>query len=282
VDKKIDLLHILRLYLLYAKMDLAWVLRDTKYAMMALLADTISNVSSVFSVFMLAWRFDGVGGMSKYEVLFMLGYITIMTGVILTFWSNNISHISRRIGRGQLEHMMIQPLSLPVQLITEGFYPFSGSSNLITGSVVMIIALNNLGITVTWWWVGSLILNLMITTLIILSQSYIFSSAAFYAPVAAEEISSYVIDLGGELSKYPLSGMPRGLAMPLLTILPTGLLGWFPTLALLGRPPLELPYIFPVTIAIALFLIAQFTFRKGLKHYVKTGSNRYLPYGHRR
>lgn len=272
-----------KLYLLYAKMDLAWLLRDKMFASLAILADAISNLSSVTGVFLLAWRFDGIGGMDKYEVLFMLSYATIITGIFQTFYSgNNSGHISRRIGRGQLEHMFIQPLPLPVQLVTEGFLPFTGSSNLISGTIIMFIASSKLGITFTWWWFASLIGNLFITMIIILGQSYLASSITFYAPVQAEEISSFVIDSFGHISTFPLSGMPLYLQIPLVTIIPAGLLAWFPTLALFGKPPLDLPSWYPLVIAILLWIFTSYFFRKGLKYYVKKGINRYHPMGHRR
>jgi len=276
--------NILKLYALYARMDLAWILRDTKYALLGIVGDSVSNLAAAGSIFLLAWKFDGVGAMSKYEVLFMLGYITLITGVFQLFFAGgNTAHISRRIGRGQLDHMLIQPLPLPFQLLTEGFIPFTGSSNLITGSIVLSIAINRLGLTVTGWWVASLAANVLVTLSIIIFQSYLFSSAAFYAPVAAEEISSTIIDdLDSNLSQYPLSGMPLKVQVTLLTLLPTGLLGWFPSLVLLGKPPLHLPAYFPVIIAILLFLLAQFFFRKGMKHYVTKGSNRYVARGFRR
>ena len=281
-DKK-GLKRYFQLLGLYAKMDLAMLLRDTKAAILNLVADVLSNASALTGMFLLAWRFDGIGGMGKYEVLFMLSYITIITGVYQTCCAGcNVGHISRRIGRGQLEHMLMQPLPLRTQLLTEGFIPFTGSGSLLTGIVMISIAIRYLGVAVTWWWVLSLVANVVVTMTIILSQSYLLSSAAFYAPVAAEEISSFVINLGADLGQYPLSGMPRAMQLLLVFVFPSGLLGWFPSLALLGKPPLHLPYFFPAVIAAALFIAAQIFFRRGLKHYVQTGSNRYLPYGHRR
>ena len=273
----------LKLYALYAKMDLAWLLRDKTFAIIAIFADMISNLSAVTGVFLLAWRFDGIGGMSRYEVLFMLSYTTVITGIFQTFFSGgNTGHISRRIGRGQLEHMFIQPMSLPLQLVTEGFIPFSGSSNLISGTVIMVIATANLGIALTWWWILSLIGNLIVTLAIILGQSYLASSLTFYAPVQAEEISGYVIDSFGYISTFPLSGMPIYLQLPLITIIPTGLLAWFPTLALFGKSPFNLPAWYPPLLAIMLWMIAAYFFRKGLKYYVKKGINRYHSIGYRR
>jgi len=264
-------------------MDLAWLLRDRTFAVLAILADVISNLSSVTGIFLLAWRFDGLGGMNRFEVLFMLAYTTVVTGIFQTFCSGgNTGHISRRIGRGQLEHMFIQPVSLPMQLATEGFIPFSGSSNLISGAVMMGIALHNLDITLPWWWILSLAGNLLITMAIILGSSYFAACFTFYAPVQAEEISSFVIDTFGHISTFPLSGMPRYLQLPLITFIPTGLLAWFPTLALFGKAPFGLSAWYPLLIAIVIWLFAVYFFRKGLNHYVKKGINRYHPMGHRR
>lgn len=282
-DKRISFFKYIRLYALYAQMDLAWFLRDTKFCLMAICADFISNIAAVTGIFLLAWRFDGVGGMDKFEVLFMLGYVTVITGIYQTFFSNcNTGHISRRIGRGQFEHMLIQPLPIPVQLLTEGFIPISGSSNIISGCIIISIALRSLGIVPEWWWIVSFILNVVITISMILSLSYLFSTAAFYAPAQAEEISSYVMESTGNLSTYPLSGMSLAVQIPLITLFPAGLLGWFPSLALLGKPPLGLPFFYPMMVALLLFILAVKLFRKGLNHYVKTGTNRYSAVGHRR
>lgn len=283
VDKNIKIKRFFKLYKFYAKLDLSWLLRDTKYAILNIIADAISSVASVIGIFLLAMRFNGVGGMDKYEVLFMLGYITVLTGIYQIFCSmNNVGHISRRIGRGQFEHMFIQPLSMPIQLCTEGFIPFTGSSNFICGVLIIVAALMNLGISPPIWWILSFAFNILISIIIILCQSYLFSSAAFYAPVACEEISSLVVDQLGTLGNYPLAGMPKWISLPLITILPYGLLGWFPSMILLGKSPFNLPNLYPLIIACVLFIITYFVFKKGFNYYVKTGSNRYSSMGHRR
>lgn len=282
-DNRITFKRLMSLYMIYAKMDLSYLLRDTKYAILGILADLVANLCAVGSVFLLAWQFDGVGGMSRYEVLFMLGYTTIVSGLFTVLCAGeNVGHFSRRIGRGQIDHMMIQPLPIAVQLMAEGFLPFTGSGNIWSGAAILAAAVRLAGISLPWWWILSLVLNLTATMTIILSQSYLFSTAAFYAPVSAEEISTTVTDLQGSLCQYPLSGMPLKLQVSLLVIFPAGLLGWFPTLALLGKPPLSLPVLFPAGAAVVLFFITRFVFRKGWMHYVKTGSNRYMSQGFRR
>ncbi len=282
VVNKINIKRILKLYAIHAKIDLAWLMRDTKYAFINIIADVISSVASVSGIFLLAMRFEGIGGMQKFEVLFMMGYITCVTGIFQLFFSmNNVGHISRRIGRGQLEHMFIQPVPFKWQLATEGFIPFTGSSNLFCGIAIVAFAIAKLGIAPPVWWYLSFVSYLIVSTAIIITQSYLISSLAFYAPSAMEEISTLVIDDLGSLSNYPLSGMPKWLSLPLITVLPYGLLGWLPSMVLLGKAPFNLAHILPFIVLGTLFLITLFIFKKGFKHYVTTGSNRYTSIGFR-
>ena len=212
----------------------------------------------------------------------MMAYSTIVTGIFVLFGSGNNIHISRIIGRGQLEHLFIQPLPLSVQLFTNGFTPFTGGGNLVVGIVLMAVAVSRLGLHISFWWVGLMIIYMLTTMVIIIARSYIVSSMAFYSPVAAEEISNTAIEGTWFMSTFPLSGMPIFIQIPLLTILPEGLMAWFPSLCLLGKPPLNLTVYYPMVFALFLALVARYIFRKGLNHYVKKGSNRYVPYGFRR
>jgi len=279
---EITLKRILGLLAISAKMDLVWLLRDTKYAIAGVTADIISNVSTVAGVYLIALRFGGVGGMSVDEILFMMAYSTMVTGIFILFGSGNNIHISRIIGRGQLEHLFTQPLSLPVQLLTNGFGPFTGSGNLITGIILTIVSVHRLNLVISFGWLLTLSACLLITMAIIVARSYLVSSLAFYAPVSAEEISNTAIEGTWFLSTFPLSGMPVYIQIPLLTIMPEGLMAWFPSLCLLGRPPLHLTAYYPAIYALLLALSAGYIFRKGLAYYVRNGSNRYVPYGFRR
>jgi len=282
MEVKKKLKRIISLYGIAAKMDLVWLLRDTKYALAIIASDIISNISVISGVYLIAIRFGGIGGMSVDEVLFMMGYSTIITGIFILFGSGNNIHISRIIGRGQLEHLFIQPNSLKLQLITSGFGPFTGSSNLIIGFILLIISINQLKLQITIWWVVMLFIYLTATMVTIVARAYFVSTAAFYAPVAAEEIATTAIEGTWQLSTFPLSVMPAFIQVPLITILPEGLMAWFPSLCLLGRPPLNLTEYYPLAYALILALAANYIFRKGMNYYVTKGSNRYVPYGFRR
>ena len=264
---------------IYARMDLASLLRDTKFMVIAITADIVSNISSISGIFLLAWKFGGIGGMNQYEVLFMLAYGNIVMGFLNMMGGCNALFPSRIIGRGQWEHMFIMPLPYAVQL-TVGIFPFTCSSSLLSGIALLCVAVCKMEMTLPWWWPGVLILQLMISMVIVVAFSYLFSSLAFYAPVQCEEISSTVIYSVEHTMTFPLSGMPVYIRYPLLTIFPAGLTAWFPTMILLGKTT-TLENFCPAVFALLISLAAAYFFRKGFRYYVKKGINRYVSGGHR-
>ncbi len=275
--------RIFQLWGIYAKLDLLWFLRDTKYCVAAIVSDIVTNLSALAGVFLLAERFGNIGGMSSDQVLFMLGYACVVDGVILMFFSmNNVAWISRLIGRGQLEHRVTQPVPLWMQLLTEGFIPVSGNSMLLCGLGITWYALSRLATSVGSLWVLSFLFSVGCSVAIILSFSYIFGSIAFYAQVAGEEISTTAIGLFGALKTFPIGGLSLAAKTVLCTIVPVGLAAWFPANVLLGQAPQSLPQALLLIMTITLALAAATMFRKGMKHYATRGSIRYSARGHRR
>jgi len=302
--------RLIQLWGISAKLDLLWFLRDTKYCLMTMFADVVASLSSFVGVFLLAERFGNIGGMNRDQILFMLGYASIVNGVItMCFSMNNVAWISRPVGRGQMDHKLIQPVPLWMQLLTEGFIPISGSSFLLCGIGITCYATGRLGLAPGLLWILLFIVLIICSVAIILGCSYIASSLAFYAPVAAEEISTTVIALFNDLMIFPLGGLSAVLRMALCTVVPIGLAAWLPANFLLGQsgvaqvgvvqadathvgaiqvgapqagatqPDLRGVIILIMTIAVA--MLAATSFRKGMKYYVKRGSTRYHDRGHR-
>jgi ABC-2 type transport system permease protein len=263
---------------IYAKMDFAALLRDTKFMIICVIADLFSSASAMFGIFLLAWRFDGIGGLDRYEVLFMLAFGGIVYGTIGMFDHGNAAFPSRIIGRGQWEHMFIMPLSFPCQMLV-GFSPFTCSGAFITGVAMMVIAVINLP-ALPFWWIFLLLGHVLVSMTVVLGMSYLVSSLTFYAPVQCEEISSTLLYSMEYTATFPLSGMPVTIRASLLTIFPAGLVAWLPTLLILNKLP-ALANLYPIILAALISLAATLAFKKGFKYYVKKGINRYHAGGHR-
>lgn len=273
---------VFRLLKLYAKMDLSWLLQDFSSFLVVILSESLQNLAGMAGVLLLAIRFGGVGGLSADEVLFMLGFFELADGLAFMLFGNyNVLHISRRVGRGQVDHMLIQPRPLWMQLLTEGFMPFSGSYGLIFGVILTVIAVARLQIALTPLWFVLFGYYVLIHMILQMAQSVLYGAAAFWRPVACEEISTMILDLNGQLGKFPLFGLPDWLLGLLHTILPVGLLAYLPALALLRDLGYGVEISFPFIVAAIFVTAAVILFQKGLKHYEIYSCNRYKEMGHR-
>jgi ABC-2 type transport system permease protein len=267
---------------LFARLDLVWVTRDLIAFVSYTLSDAALNVATVTTILLLATRFHGIGPWSRDQIVFMLGYGTTVSGLASVLFGYNIMHISRRIGRGQLDHVLVQPQPLWMALATEGFNPYGGAGMLLFGLGLLLWAVAKLGLVVSLAWVGWLALNLAASLAVTVAFSVLVGSLAFWAPRAAEEICSPSVQLLETLKPFPLDALGPWLLGGLLTLLPVGFLAWLPARGLLGLDASLLSRLGTPLFALLLSLLALWVFRRGLRHYVRTGSQRYLAHGHRR
>lgn len=262
-----------------ARLDFMWMTRDFRFFVINVVSDIILNLAGVTAVFLLAERFGGIGPWSRDQILFMLGYAALVRGILEVGFGYNVLAISRRIGRGQLDHTLAQPQPLWMALATEGFMPFTGLWPLLAGIGITVWAVLQAEIPMSAGWWLMLAGNLAASCAVVLAFSYLWGSLAFWAPVAAEEISSRAFGFLYQLKSFPLDGLSSFLLAAMLTVLPVGFVAWYPCRQLLGIAPPDFWHT-PLA-ALGLALVAAFVFRRGLKHYAQTGSQRYIGWGHR-
>ncbi len=274
-------LRVLRLWRLYAYMDLAWMARSLRLLFTGYLSDAILAAGKVSATLLLAARFDGLGAWRRDQVLFMLGYATLATGSLNLFFNYNVASISRRLGRGQLDHTLIQPQPLWMAFLTEGFMPFSGSAMPLVGLGLMVWTGVRLRVALTPGWLALLLVDLAASMAVVLSFTFLWGSLAFWAPRGAEEISSSAVQILQGLMSFPLEGFGPALMGGLLTVVPSGFVAWYPCRFLLGLE--RRPWAGAVTplAAVAMVAAAAWAFGKGMVHYGRTGSQRYSAFGHR-
>ncbi|WP_394524467.1 ABC-2 family transporter protein [Lacrimispora sp. JR3] len=283
-----NLKTLFRLYRQYGKMDLLWFLRDTRYFFLQLISDVVSGGCTIAGVYLLSANFGNFAGMGRDDILFMMGFSVFTDGIYMVFFiGNNSGMISRIIGRGQLDHVMIQPVPLWTELLAQGFCPFSGSPMFLLGAGLAWYGAAGTSMAITPLWMGLFLLYAVCSCLLIVSFLYLLSCMAFYAPAAAEEISMVGMDMFSSLKTYPLGNISPAVKRIFLTILPIGLCAWFPSVLLLkaGKEGVSslnlLPALFLPAVT-AVFLLAALTFfKKGMKHYAAYGSPRYSGFGHR-
>ena len=257
------------------------LLRNRSTFFMYAFSELILATASVSGMVLLASKFGGIGVWSRTDIFFLLGYALTVDSLLEMFFGYNIRNISRRIGRGQLDHLLVQPRPLWIALFTEGFSPFSVFLRLIPGGVLIGWAITQKPIEISPMWWGWFALNIVASVGVVLGYSFAWGSLAFWSPRGAEEICSSISRMFGQLQIFPLNGLGI-ITGGLLTILPIGFMAWFPARTLLTVPLYPQSLLITPIVSLCFLGLGLVSFVRGLAHYGRTGSQRYLDHGHRR
>lgn len=276
-----SLARVFRLWGLYARLDLIWVLRDFRWFVRWTVAALVTALGGVAAALLLAERFGGIGEWSKLQVVFLLGYGLLVSGLLGTFFDYNVLYISRRLGRGQLDHTLIQPQPIWMSLLTDGFAPLSGSGSLLPGVGLLAWAITGLGLRITPVWLTLFGVSVFASTVVVLSFSVIWGSLAFRAPRAAEEISTSAMRIMDEIRVFPLDGVGAVLTGSLLSVLPVGFVAWLPCRVLLGLDTGDPAAWMTPGAGLIMGTVATMVFLAGIRYYFRNGSQRYDALGHR-
>ncbi len=272
---------ILRGWQIQGYLDLIQLFRNRSTFFTYAFSEVVLATASVTGMVLLASRFGTIGGWNQAHLFFLMGYALTVDSLLEFFFGYNVRNISRRIGRGQLDHLLVQPRALWVALLTEGFAPFSCLLRLFPGGLLLLWGLRPGTVAVTPVWWGWFMLNLAASVGVSVGYSYAWGSLAFWSPRGAEEICSPLTRMFNQLQVFPLDGLGRS-AGGLLTLLPVGFTAWFPSRALLAASPLPGSLLLTPLAALGFLGLGGVFFIRGLAHYGQTGSQRYLAYGHRR
>ena len=271
----------IRLFGAGARMNAIRVARTRGQAIAYTLTDFIWHSGAMLAPILVAVRFGHIGPWPVDAVVFMLAYGAAVSSMLDALgdcpWA-----LSQRIGRGQLDHYLVQPQPLWRTLLTDGVTPFDFWPVLTLGLVLMAWSVARLQVAVSPGWFALLGINLLASIAVKTAFLYAWGSLAFWAPRGAEGISSAAANLISEVS-FPLDAVPRSLRVVLVTAVPSGLLSWLPSRALLHVAGAGLvdAWLTPLA-AIGLGSVALVLFRLGLRNYRRTGSMRYTDFGHRR
>jgi ABC-2 type transport system permease protein len=264
-----------------ARLNAIRILRTREQAILFTATDFIWHSGALLAPVLVAVRFGHIGPWPVDAVVFMLAYGAAVSS-LLDALGDAPWVLSQRIGRGQLDHYLVQPQPLWRTLLTDSFTPFDFWPVLALGLSLMAWSTARLHVAVSPGWLGLLAVNLLASIGVKTAFLYAWGSLAFWAPRGAEEISHAAASVIDEVS-FPLDTVPRPLQVALVSVVPSGLLSWLPARALLhiaGAGAMD-AWLTPLA-AIVLGAVALLLFRLGLRNYRRTGSRRYTDFGHRR
>src|SRR5438270_9707689 len=159
--------RLLLLWLVHGRLSLLLNFRGGLESASWLLAEVVVNLGAVSATFLVAQRFGGIGGWSRADVVFLIGFALMVNGLVGSLAGSNVGMISRRIGRGQLDHVLLQPAPLWLTLLVEGFAPFDLCLVVAIAAGLLGWAAGAAGVAIGPGWLALLLLNVAASALVV-------------------------------------------------------------------------------------------------------------------
>jgi ABC-2 type transport system permease protein len=178
----------------------------------------------------------GVAGWTFEEALVVMGWFTLMKGVLEGAVNPSLASVVEHIRKGTLDFVLLKPADAQFLVSTARFMPWR-IIDVLAGLAIFGVAFHRMGRWPAPGAVAAALLLLVCATLVLYSLWILAISAAFYL-VKIDNLS-YLFASIYDAARWPVDVF-RGLLRVIFTfVIPLALLTSYPALALLGK--LDLP-----------------------------------------
>jgi len=211
---------------------------------------------------------DGVAGWSFEEALVVMGWFTLMKGVLEGAVNPSLASVVEHIRKGTLDFVLLKPADAQFLVSTARFLPWR-VVDLLAGLAIFAVAFHRMG---RWPAPGAVLAALSLlacATLVLYSLWILVISAAFF--VVKVDNLSYLFSSIYDAARWPVDVF-RGLLRVLFTfVIPLALLTSYPALALLGK--LQLAVAAQALVGSLLFAVAaRLVWTRSIRRYTSASS----------
>lgn len=221
-----------------------------------------------FVIIALFSKFDNIKGFTLYEVLLCFSIIQFGFAFNEVF-ARGIDKFDKLIIEGGFDRLLLRPKNLILQVLcSDG--DFVKVSRLIQAIIVLVIALINLEVDITFLKIVCLILMLM-ASCVIFFGIFLLAASYCFMTVQGLEVRNVFTDGGKHMAQYPIGVFKKGFVFFFTFIIPYAFVNYYPLLYFIGKND-NILYAFS-PIVVFLYLIPCFiVFYMGVKKYEGSGS----------
>jgi ABC-2 type transport system permease protein len=199
-------------------------------------------VGAVLALFWTTWSIvpivvvyrgrGAVAGWSFEEALVVVGWFTLMKGVLEGAVNPSLSAVVEAIRKGTLDFILLKPADAQFLVSTTRFAPWR-AADVLGGLALFAIAFHRMGRWPSASSVGAALVLLVSATLVLYSLWILVVSAAFY--VVRVDNLSFLFASIYDAARWPVDVFRGALRLLFTFVVPLALMTTFPALALLGR-----------------------------------------------
>jgi len=199
-------------------------------------------VGGVLALFWTSWSivpivvvFQGrsaVAGWSFEEALVVVGWFTLMKGVLEGAVNPSLQAVVEAIRKGTLDFVLLKPADAQFLVSTTRFAPWR-AADVLGGLAIFAVAFHRMGRLPSPGDVGAALLLLASATLVLYSLWILVVSAAFF--VVRVDNLSFLFASIYDAARWPVSVFSGVLRLVFTFVIPLALMTTYPALALLGK-----------------------------------------------
>jgi len=209
-----------------------------------------------------------IAGWSFEEALVVVGWFTLMKGVLEGAVNPSLAAVVDAIRKGTLDFVLLKPADAQFLVSTTRFAPWR-AADVLGGLAIFAVAFHRMGRLPSPGDVGAALLLLASATLVLYSLWILVVSAAFF--VVRVDNLSFLFASIYDAARWPVSVF-RGLLRVIFTfVIPLALMTTYPALALLGKlgPTLGAQ---ALGVSLLFAVIARVAWLRSIGHYTSASS----------
>jgi ABC-2 type transport system permease protein len=177
-------------------------------------------------------RRDGVAGWTFEEALVVIGWFTVMKGVLEGAVNPSLASVVEHIRKGTLDFVLLKPADAQFLVSTARFMPWR-SVDAVAGLAIFVVAFVRMGRVPSPGAVLAALVLLGCAALVLYSLWILVVSAAFH--VVKIDNLSYLFSSIFDAARWPVSVFGGALRLFFTFVIPLALMTSYPALALLGK-----------------------------------------------
>lgn len=258
----------IRIYLLFVKTSLIAELEYRVNFILGIVVECAYLATKLLYVFIVYSNGSDVSGLSPDQVMLFIGTFMILTAIYTGFFMVNFNYISWRITRGELDMLIVKPVSLQFHTTMRYVIITIPIPNIIAGVILVSTAWRRMGLSVGFG-------NILLYMGLILSGT-VLTYSLFLTPHILSfwtVKSNSLIDIADRLwdfNSMPMQIYNKWLQRVCMFVIPVFIITNFPVMALFDTlPPFYL--IWGLLIPLAVFLLVRRFWNHAVKRYSSAG-----------
>jgi ABC-2 type transport system permease protein len=239
------------------------------------LTTSITSILGFVSLVLVIQRFGNIGGWELAEVAFLYGMVEGAFGVMdLVFSGFDAINFGRRVRLGQLDQMLLRPVSITLQVFGSDF-ALRRFGRISQGLLILVLAISWLEIE--WTFLKVVYLPIVFVSLVLFFGGlFIIGATITFWTIDSIEVMNIFTYGGSEMMSYPMHIYSSGMRKFFTYIIPAIFLNYYPALYFLDKPdPFNFQpagYFLAPVIGVGVLIAGMAFWTFGLRQYQSTGT----------